>query len=248
MYPTLSLGPFVFPTAGLVYLLGIWLALTLVERAAKRLRLNVAATYGLTVTGLVAGFVGARLLFVLEYWAAFQANLLGIIWPLTNGYNLWGGLFFGVAAAFFYGRYKQLPLWSTLDALAPGLLTAFLTISLADFLAGPGYGTLTRMPWGIPVFGVRRQPVQLYEVAVGLAALSLWWRVADRRTFPGQLFLLTAILYSAGRLFVDAFRDNAWLTADGYHITQITALFILLSSLILLARFSTRQPHPLHNS
>lgn len=250
MYPTLSLGPFVFPTAGLVYLLGIWLALTLVERAAKRLRLNVAATYGLTVTGLVAGFVGARLLFVLEYWAAFQENLPGIIWPLTSGYNLAGGLFFGAAAAFFYGRYQQLPLWSTLDALTPGLLGGLLTVSLADFLAGPGYGTLTNMPWGVSVFGIRRHPVQLYEFALGLAALAFWWRLtglsgrAPQRGFPGQAFLLTAVLYSAGRLFLDAFRDNPWLTAGGYHVIQILSLLALLGSLILLARHDMRPTEP----
>ncbi len=247
MYPTLNLGPFVFPTAGLAYLLGIWFSLTLIERAAKRLSVNVEAVYGTAVTGLVVGFVAARLLFVLEYWAAFQDNLLGIIWPLTSGYNVAGGLFFGAAGAFFYGRYKQLPLWSTLDALTPGLLGAFITVSLADFLAGPGFGKLTRMPWGVSLFGIRRHPVQLYEIAIGLLALLLWWQLTKpaapnaQRRFPGQAFLLTAVLYSTGRLFIETFRDNAWLTAGGYHVVQIIALLVLVGSLLLLARFSETQ-------
>lgn len=247
MYPTINLGPLVFPTAGIAYLLGIWFSLTLIERAAKRLNLNVEAIYGLAVTGLIVGFVAARLLFVLEYWAAFQENLLGIIWPLTSGYNLAGGLFFGAAGAFFYGRYKQLPLWPTLDALTPGLLGALITISLADFLAGPGYGKLTNMPWGVSVFGIRRHPVQLYEIAIGLLALVFWWQITKPRarnaqhSFPGQACLLTAVLYSTGRLFIETFRDNAWLTAGGYHIVQIIALLMLLGSLVLLARFSTIQ-------
>jgi len=254
MYPTLSLGPFVFPTAGIAYLLGIWLSLTLIERAAKRLHLNVEAVYGVAVTGLLVGFVAARLLFVMEYWAAFQENLLGIIWPLTSGYNVAAGVFFGAAGAFFYGRYKQLPFWSTLDALAPGLLGALITISLADFLAGPGYGKLTTMPWGVSVFGIRRHPIQLYEIAIGLLALLLWRQATElhvhdpqaaaRRTFPGQAFLLTAVLYSTGRLFVETFRDNAWLTANGYHVVQVISLLALLGSLVLLARFSMMQPSP----
>jgi phosphatidylglycerol---prolipoprotein diacylglyceryl transferase len=245
MYPTLNLGPFVFPTAGLVYLLGVWVALSLIERAAQRLRLPVDAVYGTAVTGLVVGIVAARLFFVVEYWAAFQENLLGIIWPLTSGYNLVGGLLFGGAGAFFYGRYRRLPFFATLDALTPGLLAAFIAISLADFLAGPGYGVLTTMPWGIPVFGVRRHPVQLYEIAAGLAALALWWRVTDRHTLPGQPFLLAFALYSAARLFLDAFRENAWLTANGYHIVQIIALISLLACLTLLARLAT--PSTIHN-
>lgn len=240
MFPTISLGPFVFPTAGIVYLLGAYLALTLIERAAKRLDLNVEATYGVAVVGLLVGIVAARLAFVAEYWASFSQNLISIIWPLTSGYNVAAGLFFGVAAAFFYGRYKQLPLWPTLDALTPGLLTALIALSLADFLAGPGYGTLTSMPWGMSVFGIRRQPVQLFEILLGLASLGIWWLVVKRQAPAGQPFLLAFALYSAGRLFLDAYRDNAWLTADGYHVTQIISLLILMICLILLARQTTK--------
>jgi phosphatidylglycerol:prolipoprotein diacylglycerol transferase len=239
MFPTINIGPFVFPTAGITYLLGVYVALTLIERAAKRLALNVEATYGMAVIGLLVGIVAARLAFVAEYWASFSQNLISIIWPLTSGYNVWAGLFFGVAAAFFYGRYKRLPLWPTLDALTPGLLTAIITISLADFLAGPGYGTLTNMPWGISVFGIRRHPVQLYEIFLGLAALAVWWQVVKRGAPAGQPFLLALALYSAGRLFLDAYRDDAWLTADGYHVVQLIALAVLLGCLMLLARMET---------
>ncbi len=239
MFPTIHIGPFVFPTAGIVYLLGIYAALTLVERAAKRLALNVEATYGLAVVALVTGVVAARLAFVAEYWASFSQNLLSIIWPLTSGYTVAAGLFLGAAAAFFYGRYKQLPLWPTLDALMPGLLTAVITISLADFLAGPGYGTLTSVPWGMSVFGIRRHPVQLYEIVLGVAALGVWWLAVKRQAPAGQPFLLALALYSAGRLFLDAYRDNAWLTADGYHILQIMALVVLVGCLVLLGRGET---------
>jgi phosphatidylglycerol:prolipoprotein diacylglycerol transferase len=150
-----------------------------------------------------------------------------------------GGLFFGAAGAFFYGRYKQLPLWPTLDALTPGLIAAFLTVSLADFLAGPGYGTLTSVPWGIYVFGIRRHPVQIYEMILGAAALGVWQQVVKRRPPAGQAFLVTMALYSAGRLFLDAYRDNAWLTADGYHVVQIISLMVMLGCLILLMRQET---------
>jgi phosphatidylglycerol---prolipoprotein diacylglyceryl transferase len=148
-------------------------------------------------------------------------------------------LFFGAAAAFFYGRYKRLPLWPTLDAFTPGLLTAFITLSLADFLAGPGYGTLTSMPWGVSVFGIRRHPVQLYEIVAGLAALGVWGLVVKRQAAAGQPFLLALALYSAGRLFLDAYRDNAWLTADGYHVVQMLALAVMLGCLVMLMKMET---------
>ncbi|MCI0396274.1 MAG: prolipoprotein diacylglyceryl transferase [Chloroflexi bacterium] len=236
MFPTLSLGPLVLPTAGLVYILGAWVALSLVERSARRLAIDSEAAYTLCAVVLAAGFVGARLVFVALHWPAYQDNLPGIVWPLTSGFNVWGGLLFGLTAGFFYGRARRLAWAATLDAVAPGLLLALMAVSLADFLAGPGYGKPASVPWAISLFGIRRHAVQLYEIGVGLAALLLWWWLAGRRSFAGQLFLVATAVYSGGRLFVDAYRANAWLTSTGFHMLQIICLAVLLASVFLLAR------------
>jgi phosphatidylglycerol:prolipoprotein diacylglycerol transferase len=190
---------------------------------------------------LFGGLVGARLVFVAIYWRAFQDNLLGIIWPLNTGYNLWGGLLIGGATAFFYGRYHQLDPGETLDALAPGIFLGFIIISLADFLAGPGFGTLTRVPWAITQYSMRRHPVQIYEILVGALALLVWWRLRDQRLFQGQLFLMSASVYSGGRLLVDAFRDNAWLSSGGYHLVQIISLIIMVLGLYLSASLGVKE-------
>jgi thiol-disulfide isomerase/thioredoxin len=164
MLPNISIGPLTFPTAGLILLVGIWLALTFIERSARSLRLNAELIYSLSVVILASGFVGARLLFVVLHWSAFQNDLLGIIWPITSGYEIVGGLIVGVLTGFFYGRYRELPWLSTLDAVAPGIVVGLAAVSLADFLGGSGYGTVTSLPWAIDVFGIRRHPVQIYEL------------------------------------------------------------------------------------
>lgn len=241
MYPTITIGPLVLPSAGLVYIVGAWVALSMVERSAKKLGLEADATYAMAVTAVVAGFIGARLLFVVFHWPAYQNNLIGVVWPLTGGFNFWGGMLFALSAAFLYGRARQLPLKASLDAMAPGLLVGFMVISLADFLSGPGYGTETGFPLGINVFGIRRHAVQIYEILVALIALIVWWRAYDYRQYDGQLFLMTTAVYAAGRLFVDAFRDNSPLTSNGYHIVQIISLVVLLACVYLLGRMATNR-------
>lgn len=231
----------VFPTAGLLYIVGAWISLSMSERAAKRLGQNPDAVYGLSATALFVGLVGARLSFVLLFWPAFSENLLAIIWPLNSGYNLWGGLFFAAAAGFFYGRAKRLSAWAVLDAVIPGIMSGLIFISLADFLAGPGFGTLSRLPWAISQFSMRRHPVQIYELLIGLAALGSWWRLAKRPHFDGQLLLVTLSTYAAGRLFVDAFRENAWVSGSGIHILQVICLLALVGSLALLVRLSEKK-------
>ena len=244
MLPILDLGVAALPTAGLVYILGVWLALSAVEKGAALLRQHVAATYTLAVVALGVGFVGARLAFVGTHWSVYRQQPLTIIWPLTAGFDLLAGLLLGAAAAVFYARVRSLPLWRTLDALAPGLLVALIAISLADFLAGPGYGEPAALPWSISLFGVSRHPVQLYEIAFALLALGAWWftlpgalgRALRARVprAPGVPFLAAGAVYSAGRLFVDAFRDNAWLTPGGYHVVQIISLAVLVLCLFFL--------------
>ncbi len=238
MIPAINIGPLVLPTAAFVYIIGAWVLLSLAERSARWLDLDPEAMSGLVTSGLIAGVIGARLTFVALYWSAYQDNLLGIIWPINSGFSPLGGLFWGAGAMFFYGRYKQMDLAATLDGLAPIILTGLIVISLADFLGGPGFGTNTNMPWGISQFDVRRHPVQLYEIGIGLLALLAWWLWLDRRQFPGQLFLVTTAVYCFGRLFTDTFRADAWLSSNGWHVIQIICLIITVACLILLARGS----------
>ena len=240
MYPTITIGPLVLPSAGLVYIIGAWVALSTVERSAKKLGLETDATYAMAATAVAAGFIGARLLFVVLHWPAYQDNLINIVWPLTSGFNLWGGMFFALSAAVLYGRAKQLPLKASLDALAPGLLVGFMVISLADFLSGPGYGTETGFPLGINLFGIRRHAVQIYEILVALVALIVWWQAYDHRQYDGQLFLMTTAVYAAARLLADAFRANSPLTSNGYHIVQIISLVVLLACVYLLGHMAAK--------
>lgn len=238
MLPYLNLGPIGLPTAPLVYLFGMWLALYAVDRAARRQGQEPEPLYALASAALLAGFVGARLTFVLVHWSSFDDNLLGIIWPLTSGYSAGGGVLIGAATAFFYGRWRRLSLWPTLDVLVPGLIVFLMAVSLADFLGGAGYGSLTSMPWGINQFGVRRHAVQLYEMAAGLAALGAWWTATSPRYrgANGRPFLLAVVVYSAGRLFVDAFKETTPLTTSGIHVVQVVALVLTLLGLVMLAR------------
>ena len=242
MLPVLNIGSLVLPTGGLIYIIGAYICLSMVERAAIRHKMKAETMYGLASTSLLVGVIGARLTFVGLYWSAFQANPINIVWPLNTGFNIWGGLFFGLATALFYTRYYQLPPAKTLDVLGLGILVALIIVSLADFLAGPGYGSLTTVPWGINFFGVRRHPVQLYEILLAAEAIIIWFQLSRKPIYDGQLFLVTTAVYAFGRLFLDSFRGNAWLTSGGWHGLQIIALIVALACLFLLGMWSEKRP------
>ncbi len=262
MLPYLNFGPVGLPTGPLIFLIGMWLALFAVDRAARRVRSAALQSgaeapnyepetyYALASVMLLAGFIGARLVFVLLHWSSYDDNLIGIVWPLNTGYSAFGGVVIAVAAVFFYTRWRRLPPWIALDTLAPGVLVFLIAVALADFLGGSSYGSLTSMPWGVNIFGVRRHAVQLYEALAGVAALGAWWAAASPRFrgAAGRPFLVAVAVYAAGRLFVDAYRENATLVG-GFHVVQIGSLAVLLIALVWLAWRSnrpraTRQPGP----
>ena len=125
---------------------------------------------------------------------------------------------------------------ATADALAPGFVSVAIVVSISDFLAGPGYGLEASAPWGIDVFGIMRHPVQIYEIIAALLALGAWRISVGRKQYDGQPFLVTLAVFAGGRLFVDAYRANAWLTDNGFHIIQLISFVVVMACLILLAR------------
>jgi phosphatidylglycerol:prolipoprotein diacylglycerol transferase len=236
MLPTLDIGPLALPTAGLILIVSAWLILSIAERAAKRVDVDPEAAYTLVAIMMAAALIGARLVFVVLHWPAYQEDLLSIVWPLTSGFSWWAGVVVAGLAGMFTVRAKAMPRLATLDALVPGLMLLLAAVSLVDFVAGPGFGQETSLPWAINVFGIHRHPVQLYEVAVSIVALAAWWRAAGQRRFDGQLFLLTTAIYAGGRLIFDAYRANSPLTSSGFHIIQIASLVVALACIFLLGR------------
>jgi prolipoprotein diacylglyceryltransferase len=79
---------------------------------------------------------------------------------------------------------------------------------------------------------------------VGLLALGVWWwaTMPRYRDMAGRPALLALAVYAGGRLFVEAYRDNAWLALDGIRVVQAISLAALLVALVLLARKSLRSP------
>lgn len=236
MLPTLQLGPLALPMGPLLVLFGVWLGVWWAEREAARLTLDGDRISTLALVGLIAGVVGARVVYALEHLDAYAADPLGLISNNLGTFSTTEGVIIGAAAALLYGRFHRLPLRRTLDTLAPLLIAVSGAVALAQLASGDGFGAPTTLPWSIHLWDADRHPTQIYAFIGALTVGLIWWRWA--RTLPDGLgFLLVSAGTAATIVFVEAFRGDSALLSGGWRSAQVVGLVVLAVSLIMMQRW-----------
>ncbi|MBI3739003.1 MAG: prolipoprotein diacylglyceryl transferase [Chloroflexi bacterium] len=230
MFPFLRLGPFLLQMPLLALLIGLYIGMSLTEREAMRLKLNASVIGNMIFYSLLAGVIGGRLGYALEFPALYTSNPLSLLALTPTTLSPWMGFAVGLVAIAIFIQRKNLPLRPTLDALAPGLALFMAFIGLAHILSGDAYGAPATVPWAIRLWNEYRHPSQFYETFL---ALMIFLVIRERFPKPegaGLNFLLTVVLSSASRVFLESFRGDSVFWPGGFREAQVVALLILAIS------------------
>lgn len=239
MLPILQIGPLSLQTPGLVLLLALWLGLGQSERYAKRSGQDASQIYNLVLVMLIAGIVGARLAYAGRNLPAFAENPVGMLAPYPLMLDAGGGLAAAALAGLVYGQRKKMALWPTLDALTPALAVLAIGVGLAHLASGDAFGAPTGLPWGIELWGEKRYPSQIFEIAAAvLIAYLVWPRKTqlDGKIAPGLRFLTFTALTAFARLFLEAFRGDSTFLVGPVRIAQAAAWIVLASTLWIIGK------------
>lgn len=237
MLPILQIGPLSLQTPGLILILGLWLGLLLAERSAALFKVPAAKLYNLAFAILIAAVIGARLGYILRYPQAFLSSPASLVSLNPGLLDPWGALAAGLAVGLISMQRQNLPGWATLDALTPLLAVLSISWRLSNLASGSAYGAAADLSWSIELWGERRHPTQLYELAAAtviLAILWIGWRKKLQRP-PGAIFLSFTALSAGARLFLEAFRGDSLLIAGGMRLAQIVAWLVLAATFYLIA-------------
>jgi len=248
MFPILQIGPLALQAPGLLLILGVWFGLTTAERYAARLKSASNPIYNLVLLGLLAGIVGARLAYAVQYRTIFLADPLSLVSLTPTMLNGEAGLTAGVLVALISANRKALPLWPTLDTLAVGLSIFFIAWHLANFASGNAFGAPTRLPWAVDLWGEQRHPVQLYEMAAAIGIAILLLPRNNTPVLPGITFWSWVALSALARLLFELFRGDSTTLIWNLHSAQLFAWLAAGIALwqIGLIRKRNRPPTPLH--
>ncbi|MCL5986960.1 MAG: prolipoprotein diacylglyceryl transferase [Actinobacteria bacterium] len=242
------IGQFEIRWYGILISVSIVLGVLLAWHITKRKNQNTDHLLNLTLFGIIASIIGARLYYVLFQWDYYRGHPIDIIATWKGGLAIHGGIIGGVLAIVIYSAVKKLKPWVWLDILAPALALGQAIGRWGNFFNQEAFGTPTDLPWGIYISPANRplgyeaferfHPTFLYESLLNLVLFGLLYFLITRQIKgwkwlkDGTIFLIYGILYSTYRFFIEGLRtDSLWLgTARAAQVVSVIVfvLFILI--------------------
>ena len=260
----LRLGPFTVRWYGLMYAVGLGLALWVTLPVAQRRGAPRDALYSIFWGTTIAGLIGGRLYFVVQSNpGAYLAHPERILALWEGGMAFYGAIFLGVPVLFLLTRYYRVPFLPLLDTAALLAPLAQGVGRIGNIINGDIIGYPSTLPWATAYANpgafarplctapythcVAFQPAAAYELLFSLGLFALLWRLRDRPWPGGMHFVAYLALYSLGQLVLFIWRANDFVLGP-LKQAQVTALVVLVALvpialwLWLRARASRREP------
>lgn len=236
---------------GVLIALGAFLAVFFAQKRAKRLGLKQDAALDVALAVLPAGFVGARLYFVLMKPELFH-SFLDVLDLRSGGLAVYGGVLAGALAGYVYARVRRRDFIRLCDMALPCVALAQAVGRWGNFLNQEAYGAEVSAAW------LRFFPVSVYIGETGAyhaAAFfyeSAWcfliWLVIcvlpSRRRFDarGAGTLGYAAMYAFERCAVEGIRLDSLYIGPVRASQLLSALVLASVCLHLLLRAGKKAP------
>jgi phosphatidylglycerol:prolipoprotein diacylglycerol transferase len=228
-------GPIVIHTYGFFVALAVLAALVLMRQAAPREGWSREDASDFVLGAALSGFLGARILYVLQHATYYTGSPLEIFRIWEGGLVFYGGLVGGLLFVGVFARRKRCPYWQATDFLMPYGLLAHAVGRIGCFLNGCCYGLPARLPWAVsyPFLPHPVHPVQLYEALFNLASFLFLSSYHRRKRFHGETTLAYFVLYGTGRFFLERYRGDNPLFLAELTLPQILSVLVVASTALV---------------
>jgi len=212
-----SVGPLFVHFYGLMYVIGITLAVLITQRRVRGYGGDPAIVGDVALWAVPAGIIGGRIYFDITTPSQIPHEWYGFLAIWQGGLGIWGGVLGGALAGVWRLRRRGIQVGPFADAVAPALLVAQAVGRIGNYFNQELFGKPSTLPWALVIspqfrpagFAADRtfQPTFLYELIFDLAlAAFLVWLGHHARIRPWGLFALYVTGYSAFRIFEESLR------------------------------------------
>lgn len=247
-----ELGPFTVRWYGLLIAIAVLLGVTLSQYLAQKRQVDPEKIGDFAIWMVLAAIPAARLYYVLFEWQQYAQNPQNIIAIWKGGIAIHGAILGGTIAALIFARLNRISFWQIADLVAPSLILGQAIGRWGNFFNSEAYGGPTDLPWKLYIPPSNRppsllqfeyfHPTFLYEsvwnimVFALLIALFFWGLRHPGRLKTGTLFLIYAIAYSSGRVWIEGLRTDSLMLGplQVAQFVSITAIIFGIAGLIWL--------------
>jgi prolipoprotein diacylglyceryl transferase len=232
---------------GLMYVVGIALAIYITRRRWVASGGDPALAYDVALWAVPAGIVGGRIYFDIttpfdiphHWWGPFA------VW--TGGLGIWGGVALAALVGAWRVRRARASVGVFMNAVAPALLVAQAIGRIGNYFNQELFGKPSGLPWAVQISMAARlnsgmpgrylhyetfQPSFVYELIFDLAlAAALVWLGHHRTIAPQGLFALYVAGYSGYRIFEDTIRIDSSAYVLGLRLNFFVALVMTIAGL-----------------
>lgn len=240
MYNDINIGPFTIHMYGIMVAIGFVAAYLISDYRAKKKNLSSDIIFGLLWCSIIGGALGARLLFYLVSIPDIMENP-SILWDLSNGFVVYGGILGGVLVSFLYCRIKKVEFVKYFDLVLPEVALAQGFGRIGCFFAGCCYGRETHSSLGIMYQhselapnNVNLIPTQLISSAGDFIIAAVLFIYARKNRKNAQVGALYMILYSVGRFLVEFLRNDNRGSVGALSTSQFIAILICIVGIVIM--------------
>jgi len=249
-------GPLFVHFYGLMYVVGITLAIIITRRRWRAVGGNVSLVTDVATWAVPAGIIGGRIYF--DITTPFDITPHAWYGPFAvwdGGLGIWGGVVAGAAVGIWRVRRAGADWRLMADAVAPALLVAQAVGRLGNYFNQELFGKPSTLPWALQVSPAHRpagylafstfQPSFLYEAIFDLAlAAVLVWLGHHRNIRPPGLMALYVAGYSAYRIFEETIRIDSSAHFLGLRLNFFVALVGTVAGITWFVFSQRRKPAP----
>jgi prolipoprotein diacylglyceryl transferase len=245
-----QIGPVLITWHGIFSVIGIIAAARVGQMLLQRDGIAPDRVYDMAVWMVVAGLIGARLLFVWENYQQFEGNVIRVIQINEGGISQWGGIFGALIGGYVWCRRSNVDFRKVLDAAGPATALGFAIGRIGDIINGEHHAIATNLPWGVEYVnpqtlgevGLVVHPEVAYELLWNLLVFVVaivTYPLFKRRLPTGVTGLIWLSAFAFGRFFLDFLRKDSLVL--GLRQAQWASLLMIAISIVAIAvwmRFS----------
>ena len=236
----LTIGKFTLHGYSVMIALGFLVAMGLCLLRAKKKNKDGDVITDIGLIGVIAGFLGAKILYIIVSYKELFANPKNVIgFPaIFSGFVAYGGIIFGFLGIFIYAKYKKINALEYIDFMIPFIAMVQGFGRIGCFLAGCCYGAPTDsflgviFPEGSTPFIhynglVKIWPTQLFSAAGDFAICGILLLASMKNKKNGNISILYVILYAVGRFLVEFLRADERGAVGVLSTSQFISLIML---------------------